>query len=425
MFDLVYFHTTYIFFSQKATERLQEAENERLKMEEKVKLWKKPNVGLARPIQPTNRPLISHRGLGAFCATDFLRKSRQQDKQRGMTKKQLDEKYGEHVLDMSDEEENGNHDNKSPKSKTFNEEINTQNLDNVIENSDVKNSATEERLFPLENKPQIIIQTVTDENQQALDKVSDNSNEKVENKEEIKMEEQSKDLENRDMCSQSIDCKEGELDIETEKSSISKEMTLEKNENINEDDVQNHPNNDAKHNQAIAKENLDEELPTHKQGDETMKDDESAESISSTKREEKVEIHLLSDDQKRESFEQKDADSELQIRGSYENVTINSQRIKSDETTKRESDCSNTKEENAINEFEDSSGKNNTDQDSYLYDQPEEETNDKDLSAFSNLTYQNINMNTNNQKSDEKDKEDEDPNVYDYVEMKNEHFEQK
>lgn len=422
---------------EKATERLQEAENERLKMEEKVKLWKKPNVGLARPIQPTNRPLISHRGLGAFCATDFLRKSRQQDKQRGMTKKQLDEKYGEHVLDMSDEEENGNHDNKSPKSKTFNEEINKQNLDNVIENSDVKISTTEERLSPLENKPQIIIQTVTDENQQALDKASDNSDEKVENKEEIKMEEQSKDLEDGDMCSQSIDCKEGELNIETEKTSISKEMALENNEseveNINEDDTQkllvddsslseNHPNKDSEHNKAMTKDNLGEELPTHKQGDETLKDDESAVSkkdISSTKSEEKVEIHLSSDDQKRESFEQKDANCEVQIRGSYENVTINSQRIKSDETTKTESDCSNTKDENDKNEFEDSSGKNNTKQDSYLYDQPEEETNDKDLSAFSNLTYQNIDINTNNQKSDKRDKEDEDPNVYDYVEMKN------
>ncbi|XP_063448835.1 switch-associated protein 70-like [Mytilus trossulus] len=428
---------------EKATERLQEAENERLKMEEKVKLWKKPNVGLARPIQPTNRPLISHRGLGAFCATDFLRKSRQQDKQRGMTKKQLDEKYGEHVLDMSDEEDNGNHDKKSPKSKTFDEEINKQNLDNVIENSDLKISTTEERLSPPEDQPQIIIQTLTDENQHALDKISDNLDEKVEIKEEIKMEEQSKDLEDRDMCSQIIDCKEGELNIETEKTSISKEIALENHENevenINEDDAQkllvddsslseNHPNNDSEHNQAITKENLGEELLTHEQEDGALKDDESAESpkeISSTKSEEKVEIHLLPDDKKRQSFEQKDADCEVQIQGSYENVTINCQRIKSDETTKTGSDCSNTKDENDKNEFEDSSGKNNTDQDSYLYDQPEEETNDKDLSAFSNLTYQNIDMNTNDQKSDKRDKEDEDPNVYDYVEMKNEHFEQK
>ncbi|XP_052073275.1 switch-associated protein 70-like [Mytilus californianus] len=432
---------------EKATERLQEAENERLKMEEKVKLWKKPNVGLARPIQPTNRPLITHRGLGAFCATDFLRKSRQQDKQRGMTKKQLDEKYGEHVLDMSDEEENGKHENKSPVSKTFNEEINTQNLDNVIENSDVKISTTEEGLSHLVNQPQIIIQTVTDQDQQAPDKISDKSNEKEENKEEIKKDEQSKDLEEEDQCTQSIDCKEGELDIETEKSSISKEMTLEKDENkaenINEDDVQklrflvdnsllseNHQNKDSEHIQAMTRGHLGEENQTYVQGDGTLKDDESADlfesakDISSTNSEEKVENHSLSDDQKGESFEQKETDCEVQVRGSYENVTFNSQSIKSDEKTEGESECSNTKNENDRNETEDSSIKNNNDEESY-YDQPEDETNDKDMSAFSNLTYQNINMNANDQKSDERNKEDEDPNVYDYVELKNEHFEQK
>lgn len=436
---------------EKATERLQEAENERLKMEEKVKLWKKPNVGLARPIQPTNRPLITHRGLGAFCATDFLRKSRQQDKQRGMTKKQLDEKYGEHVLDMSDEEENGNHENKSPVSKTFNEEINTQNLDNIIENSDVKISTTEESLSHLENQPQIIIQTVTNQDQQAPDKISDNSNVKVENKEEIKTDEQSKDLEEENQCTQSIDCKEGELDIGTEKSSISKEMIQEKDENkdetINENDVQklrflvddsllsenhqNHQNKDSEHIQAMTRGHFGEENQTNVQGDGTLKDDESADlfesakDISSTNSEEKVENHSLSDDQKGESFEQKETDCEVQGRGSYENVTFNSRSIKSDEKTVGESECSNTKNENDKNEIEDSSMKNNNDEDLY-YDQPEDETNDKDMSAFSNLTYQNINMNTNNdQKSDERGKEEEDSNVYDYVELKNEHFEQK
>jgi hypothetical protein len=35
-------------------------------MQEKVNLWKKPNVGLARPIQPTYRHPVTHRGLGAL-----------------------------------------------------------------------------------------------------------------------------------------------------------------------------------------------------------------------------------------------------------------------------------------------------------------------------------------------------------------------
>lgn len=349
---------------------------------------------------------------------------------------------------MSDEEENGNHENKSPVSKTFNEEINTQNLDNIIENSDVKISTTEESLSHLENQPQIIIQTVTNQDQQAPDKISDNSNVKVENKEEIKTDEQSKDLEEENQCTQSIDCKEGELDIGTEKSSISKEMIQEKDENkdetINENDVQklrflvddsllseNHQNKDSEHIQAMTRGHFGEENQTNVQGDGTLKDDESADlfesakDISSTNSEEKVENHSLSDDQKGESFEQKETDCEVQGRGSYENVTFNSRSIKSDEKTVGESECSNTKNENDKNEIEDSSMKNNNDEDLY-YDQPEDETNDKDMSAFSNLTYQNINMNTNNdQKSDERGKEEEDSNVYDYVELKNEHFEQK
>lgn len=54
-------------------EKLQKAEKDRHIMEEKVKLWKTP-VGLARPIQPHIDPLVTHRGLGAFCDKDFMRK---------------------------------------------------------------------------------------------------------------------------------------------------------------------------------------------------------------------------------------------------------------------------------------------------------------------------------------------------------------
>lgn len=58
---------------QEAVEKLQRAEKDRHVMEEKVKLWKTP-VGLARPIQPHPEPLVTHRGLGAFCEKDFVRK---------------------------------------------------------------------------------------------------------------------------------------------------------------------------------------------------------------------------------------------------------------------------------------------------------------------------------------------------------------
>ncbi|KAK3600223.1 hypothetical protein CHS0354_003019 [Potamilus streckersoni] len=55
---------------QDATEKIKSAENERSKMEQKVKLWKTP-VGLARQIQPTINPFVTHRGKGAFTETEF------------------------------------------------------------------------------------------------------------------------------------------------------------------------------------------------------------------------------------------------------------------------------------------------------------------------------------------------------------------
>lgn len=58
---------------QEAAEKLQKAEKDRHIMEEKVKLWKTP-VGLARPILPHPEPLVTHRGLGAFCEKDFVKK---------------------------------------------------------------------------------------------------------------------------------------------------------------------------------------------------------------------------------------------------------------------------------------------------------------------------------------------------------------
>ncbi|KAL3857719.1 hypothetical protein ACJMK2_012361 [Sinanodonta woodiana] len=61
---------------QDATEKIKSAENERSKMEQKVKLWKTP-VGLARQIQPTISPFVTHRGRGAFTETEFEIKMRE------------------------------------------------------------------------------------------------------------------------------------------------------------------------------------------------------------------------------------------------------------------------------------------------------------------------------------------------------------
>ncbi|XP_060076030.1 differentially expressed in FDCP 6 homolog [Ylistrum balloti] len=55
----------------EASEKLQVAEKERVKLEHKVKLWKTPTVGLARPLPPKVDQVTTHRGLGAFCEEDF------------------------------------------------------------------------------------------------------------------------------------------------------------------------------------------------------------------------------------------------------------------------------------------------------------------------------------------------------------------
>ncbi|XP_066300449.1 switch-associated protein 70-like [Branchiostoma lanceolatum] len=57
---------------KEASQKLQDAEEKHKKMMaavEERKRWKAP--GLARPIQPTARPLITHRGLGAFTQGEF------------------------------------------------------------------------------------------------------------------------------------------------------------------------------------------------------------------------------------------------------------------------------------------------------------------------------------------------------------------
>ena len=63
----VYYHF------QEAANKLLRAEKDRLIIEEKVKLWKKP-IGLAKPIGPKVNPLITHRGYGAFCKGDFKKR---------------------------------------------------------------------------------------------------------------------------------------------------------------------------------------------------------------------------------------------------------------------------------------------------------------------------------------------------------------
>lgn len=64
----------YVSLLQEASEKLKQAEKDRTRLEEKVKLWQTPTIGLARPLPLNVNPLVTHRGEGAFCKQDFKRR---------------------------------------------------------------------------------------------------------------------------------------------------------------------------------------------------------------------------------------------------------------------------------------------------------------------------------------------------------------
>lgn len=76
-----------ILFTQEASSKLEKAEKDRIIAEAKMKLWKTPTIGLARPVLPKYDPFITHRGEGAFCEKDF--------KKRSVGKEHLDEEKKE------------------------------------------------------------------------------------------------------------------------------------------------------------------------------------------------------------------------------------------------------------------------------------------------------------------------------------------
>ncbi|XP_061163059.1 switch-associated protein 70-like isoform X1 [Saccostrea echinata] len=61
-------------YLQEATSKLEKAEKDRTIAEAKMKLWKTPTIGLARPVLPKTDPFVTHRGEGAFCDKDFSKK---------------------------------------------------------------------------------------------------------------------------------------------------------------------------------------------------------------------------------------------------------------------------------------------------------------------------------------------------------------
>ena len=161
-------------------------------MQEKVKLWKKPNVGLARPIQPTFKHSITHRGYGALPRemvkeAEFLQKCRKQDEERGMTKEQLDEKYG----DVSSEEEDGTKDLKSQSFKPERDQDRNKCDDNIVvyrldEKDKTKGKTVDDEVNRLDEKDDTKGQTVDDEKDDTKGQTVDEEVNRLDEKDETK-----------------------------------------------------------------------------------------------------------------------------------------------------------------------------------------------------------------------------------------------
>ncbi|XP_048763124.1 switch-associated protein 70-like isoform X2 [Ostrea edulis] len=76
---------------QEASNKLEKAEKDRIIAEAKMKLWKNPTIGLARPVLPKVDPFLTHRGEGAFCQQDFIKKDDEKEGVLKENKKELSE----------------------------------------------------------------------------------------------------------------------------------------------------------------------------------------------------------------------------------------------------------------------------------------------------------------------------------------------
>lgn len=157
---------------------MQRAEKDRQIIEEKVKLWKTP-VGLARPVQPKINPLVTHRGRGAFCNRDFLKKS--SDTEPPSTEESPTESPTK--KDMSDDtfDENSERErSESDRSKNNNE--NETRFENATDDRDNKYDRKEESNVAAEKKNGDEDKTVnTDDADISLAKAKDNTDSGVSN----------------------------------------------------------------------------------------------------------------------------------------------------------------------------------------------------------------------------------------------------
>ena len=416
-------------------------------MQEKVNLWKKPNVGLARPIQPTYRHPVTHRGLGALPRemvkeAEFLQKCREQDKERGMTKEQLDEKYGDISSGEGEEEEDGTKDLKSPSLKPERDQDRNKCDDNIVvyrldEKDENKGQTVDDE------KDDTKVQTVDDEvnrlvekdetkGQTVDDKKDDTKGHTVDNEVMIR---------NNECLNENVDDKNRERytkceDIGSEK--ITNNCVKSGGNEVDENGLEEGDSDNSQQREILQQVPLNEgakkeELAIENNGEGTSKEVECLQNcetdyVQSGSSEQKYVGNIEQEENSRES-----SDIVKTIQSPYENVTFHFyqsqlQKIEVEEEVKnaeentgevkevtvKENDSSKVKTE--MEDFKDPSQE---EQPLHINDDKMDDQDSKTAPTFSNLEHEEINLkDSSGEKTGECNSAEDDENLDDYVEMK-------
>lgn len=160
-----------ILFTQEASSKLERAEKDRIIAEAKMKLWKTPTIGLARPVLPKYDPFTTHRGEGAFCDKDF--------KKRSVGKEHLGEMTKE-----SGSEQTNNVSEKSGDKYTSENHVGIDEVENIRSENHVDADGVER----VESKNQVKVSEVeptADDNGSSDDKLNDDVSNDVDKNIEI------------------------------------------------------------------------------------------------------------------------------------------------------------------------------------------------------------------------------------------------
>lgn len=174
-----------ILFTQEASSKLERAEKDRIIAEAKMKLWKTPTIGLARPVLPKYDPFITHRGEGAFCDKDF--------KKRSVGKEHLDEETKE-----SGSEQTNNVSEKSGDKYTSENHVGIDEVENIrsenhvdadgVEKNKSEKTVDVDEVERVESKNQVKeseVEPTADDNGSSDDKLNDDVSNDVDKNIEI------------------------------------------------------------------------------------------------------------------------------------------------------------------------------------------------------------------------------------------------